>query len=83
MASVPTLLERLERYYDTVPRHSARTEEIGPFTLFVATEGFPFHARPALDGAGPHGGAALRDVLARLYQKVGFIRVGTACVAQP
>ena len=39
------LLERLERYYDTVPRAGARTEEIGPFTLFVSTGTFPFYAR--------------------------------------
>jgi ribosomal protein S18 acetylase RimI-like enzyme len=42
------ILERLERYYDTVPRAGARTEDIGPFTLFVATTGFPFYARPRL-----------------------------------
>ena len=42
------LLERLERYYDTVPRAGARTEEIGPFTLFVSTGAFPFYARPRL-----------------------------------
>ena len=41
-------LERLERYYDTVPRAGARTEEIGPFTLFVSTGTFPFYARPRL-----------------------------------
>ena len=44
----PSTLERLERYYDAVPRAGARTEDIGPFTLFVATGGFPFYARPRL-----------------------------------
>ncbi|HEY2213433.1 MAG TPA: GNAT family N-acetyltransferase [Acidimicrobiales bacterium] len=50
-----TLLNRLERYYDTVPRATVTAELIGPFTLFVATEGFPYpyYARPTLGlGAG-------------------------------
>jgi hypothetical protein len=43
------LLERLERYYDQVPRSAARVETIGPFTLFVQREGaFPYYARPKL-----------------------------------
>ena len=46
------LLERLEAYYDAVPRSGARTEEIGPFTLFVATGGWPYYARPRLSGDG-------------------------------
>ncbi len=41
-------LERIERYYDTVPRASARPEEIGPFTLFVSTLNWPYYARPRL-----------------------------------
>jgi GNAT superfamily N-acetyltransferase len=47
-------LRRLEEYYDTVPRASASTESIGPFTLFVAAAGFPFpyYARPALGWSG-------------------------------
>jgi ribosomal protein S18 acetylase RimI-like enzyme/predicted HTH domain antitoxin len=48
-----SVLRRLERYYDTVPRAVARTEEIGPFTLFVATTGYPFYARPRLGLTGP------------------------------
>jgi hypothetical protein len=44
------LLGRLERYYDAVPRSTARTEEIGPFTLFVSSGGWPFYARPRLGG---------------------------------
>jgi len=49
------VLNTLERYYDTVPRASARTEELGPFTLFVrsSAEGWPYYARPRL-GARPH-----------------------------
>jgi len=44
------LLQTLERYYDTVPRSSATTEEVGPFTLFVKTDpsGWDFYARPRL-----------------------------------
>lgn len=42
------LLERLERYYDEVPRVAARTEEIGPFTLFVGTGDWRYYARPRL-----------------------------------
>ena len=45
------LLDRLERYYDKVPRPTAVTEEVGPFTLFVATEGWQFYARPRLGQA--------------------------------
>jgi hypothetical protein len=42
------LLAELETYYDTAPRASARTEEVGPFTLFVPTDpdGYPYYARP-------------------------------------
>jgi ribosomal protein S18 acetylase RimI-like enzyme len=43
------LLE-IERCYDAIPRVSATTEEIGPFTLFLAVEGtgWDFYARPRL-----------------------------------
>jgi GNAT superfamily N-acetyltransferase len=47
-AREPELLAALERYYDAVPRATARTETIGPFTLFVAERGWPFYARPRL-----------------------------------
>ncbi len=46
----PDLLARLEHYYDTVPRATADAREVGPFTLFVAREGWPFYARPRLEG---------------------------------
>ncbi|MFF1344041.1 hypothetical protein ACFVYT_40550, partial [Streptomyces sp. NPDC058290] len=29
------MLDRLEEYYDAVPRHGARVEDYGPITLFV------------------------------------------------
>ncbi|MBA3311561.1 MAG: N-acetyltransferase [Nocardioidaceae bacterium] len=46
------LLDKLERYYDSVPRPRCRVEEVGPFTLFVAESGWPFYARPRR-GASP------------------------------
>jgi len=47
---VSEVLDRIERYYDAVPRQAARVEEIGPFTLFVSTVGWPYYARPRLGG---------------------------------
>ena len=43
-------LGRIEAYYDAVPRPVGRTEEVGPFTLFLADEttGWDFYARPRL-----------------------------------
>ena len=57
----------LETYYDTVPRVSATTEEIGPFTLFLATEGtgWDFYARPRLGFSGEITAADVQAVLAR------------------
>jgi GNAT superfamily N-acetyltransferase len=42
------VLDRLERYYDAAPRSAARTEEHGPFTLFVSEGPWPYYARPRL-----------------------------------
>jgi ribosomal protein S18 acetylase RimI-like enzyme len=48
------LLDRLEEYYDAVPRHGARVEDYGPLTLFVREgQGWPFYARPARGWSGP------------------------------
>ena len=46
-------LDRIEAYYDCVPRAVSTVEEVGPFTLFVAEEGmgWQFYARPRLGGA--------------------------------
>jgi len=42
-----TLLRRIDTYLDAVPRTVARTEEIGPFTLFVNQGcGWRYYARP-------------------------------------
>ncbi|MFJ9521184.1 GNAT family N-acetyltransferase [Kitasatospora sp. NPDC101801] len=47
------LLDRIERYYDTVPRAAARAEGFGPLSLFVREgEGWPYYGRPALDWTG-------------------------------
>lgn len=44
------VLDRLERFYDAVPRDGARTEEYGALVLFVREgPGWPFYARPRLD----------------------------------
>ena len=47
MHSDVALLDRLDRYYDAVPRARSQTEEVGPFTLFVALSGWPYYARPS------------------------------------
>jgi ribosomal protein S18 acetylase RimI-like enzyme len=56
MPSRPTtqrpLLDRIEAYYDLVPRADSRNEVHGPLTLFVATgPGFRWYARPSLGAA--------------------------------
>ncbi|MBD0747232.1 GNAT family N-acetyltransferase [Streptomyces sp. CBMA152] len=59
-------LELLERYYDSVPRASARAEDFGPLTLFVREgAGWPFYARPTLDHPGPVSAADVDRVRAR------------------
>ncbi|MGK5676762.1 GNAT family N-acetyltransferase [Micromonospora sp. URMC 106] len=56
------LFDRLERFYDAVPRDAARVEEHGALVLFVRDgAGWPFYARPRLDAAGP---PSLADVAA-------------------
>ena len=55
------VLARLETYYDTAPRASATTEEVGPFTSFLrtATDGWGYYARPRL---GLIGDVTVADV---------------------
>jgi len=64
----PTLLARLENYYDTVPRATADGEVVGPFTLFVAREGWPYYARPTLGSDAEFTVVDVREVLARQQQ---------------
>ena len=61
------LLERIERYYDEVPRAFASAEDWGPLTLFVrrGSEGWPFYARPRLGHDGPLTADDVRRVRAR------------------
>lgn len=43
------VFERLERFYDAIPRDSAVAEDIGGLVLFVRKgEGWPYYARPRL-----------------------------------
>jgi N-acetylglutamate synthase-like GNAT family acetyltransferase len=57
------LLARLEQFYDAVPRPGARTEDLGPFTLFISLGDWSFYARPRLGLVGeidPADVAAMR-----------------------
>jgi GNAT superfamily N-acetyltransferase len=58
------VLDRLEAYYDAAPRSAARTEEIGPFTLFVSEGPWPYYARPRL-GVSEFGVGAIDAVRER------------------
>ena len=64
------LLERLETYYDAVPRGRADVEQIGPLTLFVARSGWPYYARPGVGDASPISADDVRRVLDR-QRKLG------------
>jgi len=61
------LLERIEEYYDCVPRLVATTEEVGPFTLFIPEQGYGWHfyARPRLHGTTTITPRAVERVLSR------------------
>jgi ribosomal protein S18 acetylase RimI-like enzyme len=58
------VLDRLEAYYDAAPRSAARTEEHGPFTLFVSEGPWPYYARPRL-GASEFSADEIAVVRAR------------------
>ncbi|WP_433829436.1 GNAT family N-acetyltransferase [Actinoplanes sp. CA-015351] len=61
------LFDRLERFYDALPRPWARVEEIGSLTLFVREgEGWPYYARPTL---GSHTPSAADIMDARRLQR--------------
>ncbi|MGP3981258.1 GNAT family N-acetyltransferase [Streptomyces sp. KR80] len=60
------LLDRLEQYYDAVPRSGARVEEFGPLTLFIREgQGWPFYTRPALGWSGSVSAADVTRVRVR------------------
>src|SRR5690348_3112462 len=61
-----TLLERIEEYYDAVPRSGGRAEQHGPLTLFVSRRpGWPCYARPRRGWPQPVTAAHVRTVRAR------------------
>lgn len=63
------LLERIERYYDALPRSwGARAEELGPLTLFVNVSApWPLYGRPT-PGAGEVSSADVAAVRRRMGQ---------------
>jgi GNAT superfamily N-acetyltransferase len=70
MTASEELLASLEEYYDEVPRASATTEEIGPFTLFLRSsdQAWPYYARPRLHHTGPFTAADVERVRERQRQ---------------
>jgi ribosomal protein S18 acetylase RimI-like enzyme len=70
-----SLLDRIEAYYDAVPRADSRPETLGPLTLFVADRpGFRWYARPSLgaDGITADDVAAMRQRQRALGQPESF-----------
>ncbi|WP_346123169.1 GNAT family N-acetyltransferase [Micromonospora coerulea] len=60
------VFDRLEHFYDAVPRDGARPEEYGALVLFVREGlGWPFYARPRLDASEPPSLADVTAVRAR------------------
>jgi ribosomal protein S18 acetylase RimI-like enzyme len=63
---VTELFDRLERFYDAVPRDGAHTEDFGGLVLFVRDgAGWPYYARPRLGAAEPPSAADVIAVRAR------------------
>jgi ribosomal protein S18 acetylase RimI-like enzyme len=70
-----SLLDRIEAYYDAVPRADSLPETLGPLTLFVADRpGFRWYARPSLgtDGVTAEDVAAVRRRQRALGQPESF-----------
>ena len=67
-----SVLQRLEDYFDAVPRSSCDVEDIGGFTLFVARSGWPYYARPRR-GVSQTSADDVRRVLER-QQELGVPR---------
>jgi ribosomal protein S18 acetylase RimI-like enzyme len=66
LGGVSDVLPVLEAYYDTAPRAHARTEEVGPFTLFLKQgDGWDYYARPRLGSTGEVTAADVDAVRAR------------------
>ena len=65
-----SLRGRIARYFDAVPRASAKVEQCGAFTVFVSNAPWPHAARPALDWRPPISVEDVRWVVAH-QQRVG------------
>jgi ribosomal protein S18 acetylase RimI-like enzyme len=60
------LFDRLERFYDAVPRDAAHTEEFGALVLFISDgKNSRFYARPRLDATEPPSAADVTAVRRR------------------
>ena len=65
-ASNETVIARIDRFCDTVPKERARAEQYGPLVLFVPEgPGWPYYARPKHGPRGPITVANVRRVRAR------------------
>jgi ribosomal protein S18 acetylase RimI-like enzyme len=63
---VAELFDRLERFYDAVPRDGAHAEDFGGLVLFVRDgPGWPFYARPRLGAEEPPSAADITSARAR------------------
>ncbi|MEU5674949.1 GNAT family N-acetyltransferase, partial [Micromonospora sp. NPDC047753] len=66
------VFDRLERFYDAVPRDVAAAEEHGALVLFVREgAGWPFYARPRIDATEPPSLADVASVRER-QRKLGL-----------
>ncbi|WCN84712.1 GNAT family N-acetyltransferase [Micromonospora sp. LH3U1] len=66
------VFDRLERFYDAVPRDVAGAEEHGGLVLFVReSAGWPFYARPRIDATEPPSLADVTSVRER-QRKLGL-----------
>lgn len=65
----PSVLRRLEGFYDAVPRSGGRAEDHGPLTLFVREgAGWPLYARPTLGHPVPADATDVARVRTRQRQ---------------
>ncbi|MFL6077600.1 MAG: GNAT family N-acetyltransferase [Mycobacteriales bacterium] len=65
MTDTAAVLDALENFYDGVPRTAADPHDLGPLTLFVARQGWPYYARPRLGGRDPISADDVAAVRAR------------------
>jgi len=86
-----TTLDRIEEYYDAVPRSACRVEDHGPLTLFVSRSGsWPYYARPTPGRAERVTSRAILAVRARqralgvpqAFEWVAELNVGIRAAAE-